>query len=326
MAEPQAPSEPTTTIARSENAVAVLPTEGQSPTPLTAQEAQRLTSQELRSSAKAIEIAYEGDVGFQQEFQVQSQRIASVFDSINRGEMTADEGLRILALENAETVVTSGEDRLTGLRKERELKDTLVVAINQDRRDGRPTTLLALDLDGFKAANDKLGHPIGNQVLVVVADLITERLTRESDFGARQGGDEFSAVFPGGDSLTAGRFGLSLLADVSSSVDELIQEMGYTLDVPISFSAGIVEQVHQKLENLGQNGEPTSHDLAEKLIKDSDETMYVAKKHMGKGKIAQRVESPDGSVTFKNIATGEMFAPQRDVKGLITGITPITNG
>lgn len=53
--------------------------------------------------------------------------------------------------------------------------------------------MLALDLDGFKAINDRFGHPVGDTALVEIGNRL-RRVVRRSDFVARMGGDEFAVL------------------------------------------------------------------------------------------------------------------------------------
>lgn len=73
----------------------------------------------------------------------------------------------------------------------RELKREMALAA----RLGTPLCLLYLDLDGFKAINDRFGHGIGDEVLISVAALLRQE-TRETDIVARLGGDEFGIALP----------------------------------------------------------------------------------------------------------------------------------
>jgi diguanylate cyclase (GGDEF)-like protein len=66
------------------------------------------------------------------------------------------------------------------------------VEISRASRYGWPLSLCLLDLDGFKAVNDTLGHPVGDEILQRVAALIDE--SRLADDGFRIGGDEFAIL------------------------------------------------------------------------------------------------------------------------------------
>jgi diguanylate cyclase (GGDEF)-like protein/PAS domain S-box-containing protein len=84
-------------------------------------------------------------------------------------------------------------DALTGLPNRALLQDRLVQATSRPGQDGRAVALLLLDLDHFKEVNDTLGHPIGDQLLEVVAARL-RACVREADTVARLGGDEFAVV------------------------------------------------------------------------------------------------------------------------------------
>lgn len=89
----------------------------------------------------------------------------------------------------------SQTDMLTGLANRRALSIHLERELRRSMRYGTPASLLLIDVDGLKQINDRDGHPAGDRVIRHVADAITEGL-RETDFGARWGGDEFAIVAP----------------------------------------------------------------------------------------------------------------------------------
>ena len=87
----------------------------------------------------------------------------------------------------------SAHDPLTGLPNRLLFRDRLRHALERGHREHTPTCVLVLDLDGFKAVNDRFGHPTGDAVLIAVAATLTSVL-RASDTAARLGGDEFAVV------------------------------------------------------------------------------------------------------------------------------------
>jgi diguanylate cyclase (GGDEF)-like protein/PAS domain S-box-containing protein len=90
----------------------------------------------------------------------------------------------------------AGHDLLTGLPNRDRLERVLQQAIDDASAAGSKLALLYLDLDGFKAANDRGGHDAGDRVLREVARRLQQPL-REGDLVARVGGDEFVVLLPG---------------------------------------------------------------------------------------------------------------------------------
>ncbi len=93
----------------------------------------------------------------------------------------------------AQLVHRSLHDPLTGLPNRILFRDRLRHALQRGHRERTPTCVLIIDLDGFKAVNDRYGHPIGDAVLVACAERLRSVL-RASDTAARLGGDEFAIV------------------------------------------------------------------------------------------------------------------------------------
>ena len=96
----------------------------------------------------------------------------------------------------------SRHDALTGLLNRAALVEALLVAWTQHRREGRRLALLCIDIDHFKAINDRHGHAAGDAVLIGVAQALRERL-RDGDVVGRTGGEEFVAVLPNADAAQA---------------------------------------------------------------------------------------------------------------------------
>jgi diguanylate cyclase (GGDEF)-like protein len=157
-------------------------------------------------------------------------------------------------------------DSLTGLANRRLLRDRVAQALSRVSRHGGQVAVLFIDLDGFKAVNDRLGHAAGDALLVAVAGrLLTGR--RASDTVARLGGDEFAVLVEDVDAD-----GATVVAErVVASLREPFVVAGQ--QVTVSASVGTA---------LG----PRASDLADDLLRDADMAMYMAK---GAGKDRYRV-------------------------------------
>jgi diguanylate cyclase (GGDEF)-like protein len=105
-------------------------------------------------------------------------------------------------------------DALTGLYNRRAFHARLREEWRRSRRYHTPLSLLLIDVDGLKHVNDEHGHEAGDRVLRDVAGAIKHTL-RDTDFGARWGGDEFAIVAPNTDRTAAHRLGQRLLLHMS---------------------------------------------------------------------------------------------------------------
>ncbi len=142
------------------------------------------------------------------------------------------------ALENArygeELAAKAISDGLTGLYNHRHFQETLAREIERASRYDLAFTLLMMDLDRFKAVNDRLGHPRGDQALQMVADVLRD-CARASDFVGRYGGEEFVMILPG----TTVQQALSLATRITEGVRGVVLAVD---DPPrLSISIGMAE-------------------------------------------------------------------------------------
>jgi diguanylate cyclase (GGDEF)-like protein len=94
-------------------------------------------------------------------------------------------------------------DHLTGLFNRRLFDQQLRQQLALRQRNGRPLSVLAVDLDDLKVLNDRYGHEAGDAALRALADCLRSSC-RATDFLARVGGDEFAVIAPGSDAEQAG--------------------------------------------------------------------------------------------------------------------------
>ncbi|MGB5957363.1 sensor domain-containing diguanylate cyclase [Pseudomonas sp.] len=176
-----------------------------------------------------------------------------------RRRQEAEQGLATLA----------ATDSLTGLANRRRLDQVLRQEWARAQRNHKPLAVLMVDVDHFKAFNQRHGHAGGDHALREVAKTIEACIRRPADLAARYGGEEFQVVLPETDLA-----GAQLLAErIRSSVEALAPFADDGRAVTVSIGIGLYEA-------------GTQHDLA-RVLSAADEALYRAK---AKGR--NRVEGP----------------------------------
>jgi diguanylate cyclase (GGDEF)-like protein len=172
------------------------------------------------------------------------------------------------------------KDALTGIYNRRHFMTRLDDEWKRFRRYQRPMSMLMLDIDHFKAVNDRYGHDIGDQIIVAVAGLCVIQ-TRDSDVAARIGGEEFAILLPETALKDAHIVAERLRAAVAAH--PVASNAG---PVPLTVSIGTACAD-------AQCSDPTV------LMKRADEALYAAK-HGGRNCVAAMQD--DGPVVYKQQA------------------------
>lgn len=125
---------------------------------------------------------------------VDMRKTRDELDQANRDlEVRIGERTRELSAANAKLEQMAHHDALTGLANRHLLTTQMQLLLAQAARAQQRLAVLFIDLDGFKAVNDQLGHAAGDALLVEIAEMLTGT-TRQADLAARVGGDEFVVV------------------------------------------------------------------------------------------------------------------------------------
>lgn len=168
-----------------------------------------------------------------------------------------------LALGNTErfsqTEALAISDELTGVYTRGYFNERLLEEFRKARHNGRPFSLVILDIDHFKKVNDAHGHHIGDEVLRWLARLVMAQ-ARETDFVARYGGEEFVVIMPSTRSADAFRFTQRLVKTIASTPFRWGQK-----SIKVTLSAGVAALTADVPNE-------------EEMIRRSDEALYAAKK------------------------------------------------
>jgi diguanylate cyclase (GGDEF)-like protein len=189
-----------------------------------------------------------------------SERAKAELEAINR--KLAGKVREVQALQ-AELKQQALRDFLTGLYNRRHLNEVLPALFALARREGAPLAVALIDLDHFKAVNDRYGHDAGDRLLAAFGQLLVRRL-RRSDVACRYGGEEFCLLMPHTGAQAAAAQVRALLARWHAFALTLDGDRGFALR-GCTFSAGVADT----------HGAP---DSIEALLKAADASMLEAKR------------------------------------------------
>lgn len=145
-------------------------------------------------------------------------------------------------------------DSLTGVNNRAKFEEVFEYELKQSNRYNRPLSLAILDIDKFKDFNDKYGHLIGDEILIMLAKNI-QKNARESDLFARWGGEEFVLLFSN-----------TNLQDAISSSEhfrEMIEKLEHKSAGSVTVSFGVTEYKDK--------------DTMDTMFKRADDALYKAK-------------------------------------------------
>ncbi len=186
---------------------------------------------------------------------------ADITELVRREQELAQLNTRLGSM-NDELSQLSETDALTGLANRRQFDRRLASELGRAVRHGMPLALLLLDVDHFKAYNDRHGHLAGDACLRQVAAVLRSCAQRPTDLVARWGGEEFAMLLPYADAQQAHQQALRCLA----ALDEAALPHGASpLAAHVTLSAGVAAFSTQGAGD------------AEALVRAADTALYRAK-------------------------------------------------
>jgi diguanylate cyclase (GGDEF)-like protein len=165
-------------------------------------------------------------------------------------------------------------DALTGIYNRRFFDKRMQRIINSLSRANCLLSLLMIDIDFFKRYNDTYGHIEGDKCLKIVAQTLSQSITRVDDFVVRYGGEEFVVVLPNTDEQGAQLVADKLLENIRScNIPHAQNDAADCLTISIGATTGKVEYTHK----------------ADDFVKKADELLYKSKQNGRNRKTFERL-------------------------------------
>jgi diguanylate cyclase (GGDEF)-like protein len=164
-------------------------------------------------------------------------------------------------------------DGLTGLANRRCFDETLTLEWRRATREGKPLSLLMIDVDHFKAFNDSLGHQCGDDCLKRIGAALQSRARRAADLVARYGGEEFVILLPGTPALHA----IAIAERVRSTIEAAAIAHPTSIHGCVTVSIGVATR------------HPELNSKAADLLATADRLLYRAKNN-GRNQVCSLIQ------------------------------------
>jgi diguanylate cyclase (GGDEF)-like protein len=141
---------------------------------------------------------------------------AGAMDFITKPFSTEELAVRVeKMMRDNEILMQSVRDPLTKIFNRRKFNDELSKELKRSERYNRTLSIIMFDIDDFKKVNDEYGHQVGDNVLIEMSSIVSERL-RKTDIFARYGGEEFIILMPETDIVRAAEVAEHLRQSIGS--------------------------------------------------------------------------------------------------------------
>lgn len=203
-------------------------------------------------------------------------RLVAAFGSLQSRMAEHIRGLDVKVAERTEALqqahdllkALASTDVLTGCSNRFSFSERFPLSVEHCRRYGRPLSVVFVDVDHFKAVNDRFGHAVGDKVLAAVGACLREGLRQSSDWVARYGGEEFVIVLAE-----------TPLAEAHEAAERMRRLIADELQVPLAGGAPLRVTASFGVAQLHED------DSVESLLARADGGLYAAKRE-GRNRVA----------------------------------------
>lgn len=188
-------------------------------------------------------------------------------------------------LEKLEAQKEKWLDELTGLKNKAALNGEVPIMMNLERRNGKDCSVLMLDLDHFKEINDSVGHPGGDQALMIIADIFRNSV-RKSDIVYRFGGEEFTIVLFGVRSEDAQKIAENIRSTVEKSGIVVFDKNQRQRELKCTVSIGCIgtdqlsdwnKRDEWEKRNEDKGSKDDAKEILDDMIQSADGALYFSK-------------------------------------------------